>query len=128
MKGYFAIAFLVVVGILSACSSDSISSSADIVFPDKNVSYNQHVYPFLKLSCAYSGCHDESAAGGVNMNNWVGLFATLQLVVPGKPDDSRLIQILDDKLPHMTRFYRGNIKANHIKGMRVWIAEGAKLN
>lgn len=124
-----SVLILAFVVIFAACNDNSISSSKDIVFPDKDVSYINHVYPLMKLNCSYGGCHsDETAAGGIVMTTYTSFFMTPGLVVIGNPTGSRLIQVLEDKVPHMTYFYRGNINQNHIDGMKLWIKEGAKQN
>jgi len=115
--------------ILFACTETIGTNSKDIIFPDENVSFQFHVYPFLKLNCSYAGCHsDESAAGGIILTSYSTLFASPGMIIIGEPDKSRLIQIIENKLPHFTLFYRGNITENHKKGMRIWILEGAKNN
>lgn len=121
--------YFVCIWLLNSCTETIGTNSKDIVFPDTNVSFQLHVYPFLKLNCSYAGCHsDESAAGGVILTNYTTLFQTPGMIIIGEPDKSRLIQIVENKLPHFTYFYRGNITENHKKGLRQWILEGAKNN
>ncbi len=111
-----------------ACS-ETFNSGKDIIFPDENVSFQNHVYPFLKLNCSYSGCHsDESNAGGLTLTYYPTLFASPGMVIIENPDQSRLIQVIEGRLPHFTFYYRGNITENHKKGMRQWILEGAINN
>ncbi|HOK15204.1 MAG TPA: hypothetical protein PK007_09835 [Candidatus Kapabacteria bacterium] len=115
--------------IFYACTETIGTNSKDIIFPEENVSFQFHVYPFLKLNCSYAGCHsDESAAGGIILTSYSTLFASPGMIIIGEPDKSRLIQIIENKLPHFTLFYRGNITENNKKGMRTWILEGAKNN
>jgi len=115
--------------IIYACTETIGTNSKDIIFPEENVSFQFHVYPFLKLNCSYAGCHsDESAAGGIILTSYGTLFSSPGMIIIGEPDKSRLIQIIENKLPHFTLFYRGNITENHKKGMRTWIIEGAKNN
>lgn len=129
MKSSIIVLMFVLAAIFSTSCGDSISSSKDIIFPDSNVSFNYQVSPFLKLNCAYSGCHsDESQAGGVRLTYYSNMFMSPGLIINGDADKSRLIQILENKLPHFTFFYRGNITENHLKGMRTWVNEGAKNN
>ncbi len=125
-RAFLALCFVLLVG--WGCDN-SISNSKDIVFPEKNVSFNQHVLPFLTLNCGYAGCHStESQAGGIVLTYYPSLMSALGVVVIDNPNASRLTQIIEDKVPHLTDFYRGNITENHKKGIRTWISEGANNN
>lgn len=124
---------IIIVTLLSAvifwaCDSDALTNLDDIVFPDKDVSYLYQVEPFLRYSCAFVGCHGYTAAGSIVLNDYFEIMKVPGLVIPGNPDQSTLIQILEDKLPHFTYYERSKITQNHIIGMRTWVAEGAKNN
>ena len=113
--------------VISACSWTT--GGEDIVFPEENISYMHHVKPFLALNCSYSPCHsDYNRAGGVALTEYWTLFEYGGIVVPGNPDGSRLVQIIEGTLPHFTTFYTGNITENHKKGIRRWIETGAINN
>ncbi len=111
-----------------ACGNSLASNPQDIVFPDSNISYRQHVQPFLGLSCAYSGCHgDDNPAAGISLRTYSSFYSSPGLIIAGKPDQSKLQLIIEGKLPHILSFqYR--ITAKQQIGMRTWIAEGAKDN
>lgn len=127
-KILFLLVFLSII-LFCSCSETIGTNSKDIIFPEKNVSFQQHVYPFLKLNCSYAGCHsDETAAGGVVLTSYITLFQSPGMIIIGDPDKSRLVQVIEGKLPHFTYFYRGNITENHKKGIRQWILEGALNN
>ncbi len=111
---------------VASCGDSAVTSSKDIVFPSKNVSYLLQVEPFLKVTCAYQGCHsNETRAGNISLADYNSLVSVAGLIIPGNPDASQLNQMLEEKLPHpgLTYLYRGN--DNQIKGMRIWVAEGA---
>ena len=115
-------------GWLTSCGSNMITDPNDIVFPDSNVSYQNHVQPLLTLSCAYVGCHnDETAAANLRLTNYFALFQHAGLVVPLKPDNSTLIQTLEGTLPHRATYYQTTTDTQK-KGMRLWVKEGAKNN
>ncbi|MBM2816707.1 MAG: hypothetical protein HW421_3469 [Ignavibacteria bacterium] len=128
-KSYFifTIAVFTLIMYLSSCS-ETITSSKDVVFPDSNIAFHGYVEPFLNVTCAYRGCHsNEDKAGGIRLTDYYGLYdgaAALGLVVPGKPDGSRLVQYLEGKLPH-TYSQDWKVTDNHKKGIRQWIKEGA---
>jgi hypothetical protein len=54
------------------------------------------------------------------------LYQTPGLVIPGKPESSVLVQVIQGILPHT--FPLQSINANHKKGMATWVREGANNN
>lgn len=99
-----------------------------VVFPNSNVSFRQHVQPFLRSSCAQIGCHStESRAGGVALEEYAQLWERPGLIVPGKPEQSVLQQILERQLPHQPDPWQLSTE-NQRRGVRRWIAEGARNN
>ncbi len=114
---------------LPSCG-DGIVNNPDIVFPDSLVSYTNHVYPFMKQTCSMQGCHAEiNPQGNINLSDWHSLIVAYNgvMVVAGKPDASLLVQMLEYTIPHDPMIY-WNSSDNQVKGIRKWIAEGAKLN
>lgn len=103
---------------------------------------------YFELSCVFGGCHDESAAGGLNLGppglhaRLVGVAAHNQaaaargkvLVVPGAPDISFLVQ----KLEGTQARDEGSIQPAgavepidpdcRIRALRQWISHGALDN
>lgn len=120
--------FLAVCLFASSCQNTMITNPKDIVFPDSNVSYQNYVQPLFNLSCTFSGCHnDDSRAWNLSLTYYGGLLTKPGLIIPGKPDQSILYQIIAQKLPHSANF-QGQITTNHINGIHQWILEGAKNN
>jgi hypothetical protein len=120
----------VVTFMATACSGQPMLTSPEqIVFPDSAVSYRNHVQPFLTLTCAFAACHgDVNPAGGVRLTTYFTLFSDrANLLVPGAPDESLIIQVLDRRIPHSLDVLRP-VNSNHIAGMRRWITEGALNN
>lgn len=112
---------------LAGCPSDTATNPQEIVFPDENVSYRNHVAPFLALACGQ--CHSSTtAAGGVILTDYSSLFFSRpNLVVPNAPDESLLNQVLELIIAHPI----GNVQTlpqNQVVGMRVWVEEGALNN
>lgn len=97
----------------------------DVVFPDSNVSYTRHVEPFLRLACAFSGCH--SSSDPIPLDSYIALFQTPGLVIVGRPEQSRLNQVLEGTLAHPPVF-SGVVTDNHRRGMAQWVREGARNN
>jgi hypothetical protein len=128
-KTIIILTILIAMG-LASCNDSIINDPDQIVFPAKNVSYQNHIQPFMVLTCAYQGCHsDETMAGGRSMTNYIALFETMNmgLVIQGNPDASVLIQMLEGKLPHNPYVY-WKVNDNHKTGIRQWILEGAMNN
>jgi hypothetical protein len=118
------------IAVLTACSGQPMLTSPEqIVFPDSAISYRNHAQPFLALTCAFAACHgDVNPAGGVRLTTYFTLFTDrANLVVPGAPDESLIIQVLDRRIPHSLDVLR-QVNSNHIAGMRLWIREGALNN
>jgi hypothetical protein len=117
--------------IIISCDGNGVTSSKDIVFPDSVVSFQNHVEPFLRLKCSYSGCHsDIDQAGGRRMTDYMSLFesANVGLIIPNKPDQSLFILKIENKLIHDPLFPSNYISENHRLGLRKWISEGAQNN
>jgi len=112
-----------------SCSQNSISSN-EIVIPENNVSFEKHILPVLKNNCGLSYCHGEvSPQSNVLIVDYISLMTSFNgaLVIPGNPDGSVLVQIIEYKLPHKP-FLQWRITENQRLGIRKWISEGAKNN
>lgn len=119
----------IIIFIMFVYSCDnSISDASEIVFPEENVSFQKHVEPFMKLTCAYGQCHDVSGFYGDDYTTYFAMMSSVGLIIPGKPSQSHLIQMIESPGRHPVFFYDGDITDNHKMGMRVWIEEGAEFN
>lgn len=113
------------------CSDSPVSSNRDVVFPDSLVSYTQHIEPFLRVKCSFCPCHCLSPQNGASvMTDYFALFSSenLGLIIPLKPDNSLIVQVIEEKIPHNPYFQANYINANQKHGIRQWIIEGAKNN
>lgn len=115
---------------LSACGDNVVTNPSDIIFPDTNVSFRAHVLPFIALSCGIGGCHaDINPAAGIRLTSYSTLmFDRANLIVPGKPDESLVVQILNGTFAHPWGFLQERISANHRRGIIQWVREGALNN
>lgn len=121
---------LLAVLLLCACSGTTITQPEDVVFPDTNVRFRGHVLPFLTVTCANGGCHsDVTAAAGIRLTSYSTImFDRPNLIVPSRPNESVIIQILEGVLPHPFGNLQQRVTANHVRGMRQWVAAGALNN
>lgn len=115
---------------LTACTGSTITQPQDVIFPDSNVSFIGHVQPFLAVTCANAGCHnDMAAAGGIRLTSrFHVLFDRPNLCVPSKPDESIIIQVLDGTMRHDIGDLQQRVSPAQIKGLRQWVIEGALDN
>ena len=96
------------------------------------VSFTREVAPILVQEC--SACHDaKKAKGGFRLHTYAALMSKPvdqePAVVPGKPDGSRLFQLLvtpnpDDRMPQEDE----PLSSAQIATIRQWISEGAKFD
>ena len=117
---------LISIGFLVHSCDDMVNSSDDVVFPEENVSWQEHVEPFIKLTCAYGDCHSKNSQ--TPMTDYFTLMSQPGMVISGKPENSKLYQVLTGDLPHPTYFYDKDISQNHVDGIGTWIEEGAEFN
>jgi hypothetical protein len=113
--------------VLTSCAEGIITDPRQIVFPDTNVSFGQHVLPLMNVSCNFSGCHGTSPARNVRLSSYTDILSTAGLVLSGRPQQSTLTLVLDGSIPHPPSF-QASITTNHINGMKTWIREGARSN
>jgi WD40 repeat protein len=111
-------------GITNAAAETFVGKS-----PTNTVSYYRDVRPILQAHC--QGCHQPAKlAGGLNLtvakNLFVGGESGTPSVLPGKPDDSYLIELISpiDEVAEMPKG-KAPLNAAQIALIRQWIAEGA---
>lgn len=87
------------------------------------VCYNTQVQPLLINSCGVSGCHDAaSASEGLNVHSYQSI---MQFVVPGKPRESELYNVLIDIWSDNLMPPDNPLTAEERNIIQVWIAQGA---
>lgn len=114
---------------LLVCCTSNLSNTTEEL-PENNLSFQNHILPILKSTCGLSYCHGEVAPqGNVQIYDYYTLITAYNgaLVIPGNPDGSVLVQIIENRLPH-TPVLSWKLTQNQIRGIRKWILEGAKNN
>jgi hypothetical protein len=110
------------------CKDTGTTTADDIIFPDSNVSYTQHVQPLMALRCATYGCHDNTTrAGNLNLTTYMDMTSRPGIVVPKDSKSSLLMQRIDGRLPHAANVPI-LLNQNQLNGIKRWIDEGAKYN
>jgi len=94
--------------------------------PAPPVSFYRQIRPILQRECA--GCHQPSKQGGkLLLTSFDGLKAggeNGQGFIPGKPDESLIVQFTSGEKPEMPR-NRDPLSAKQVELIARWIAEGA---
>jgi hypothetical protein len=102
----------------------------NIVMPDSNVSYAEHISIVFELKCV--SCHNTSLReGGVDLSTWSGIVADPRIVFPGSDSTSVLVWTIERNragFPPMPPLQYPGLVLNHINGVKTWIREGAKNN
>jgi dipeptidyl aminopeptidase/acylaminoacyl peptidase len=97
------------------------------VYADSAPNFNTQVAPILQKNCL--ACHSSAAKmGGLVMENYDGLMkggAHGASIVPGKADQSRLIQMLDGKVQPRMPFGGDPLPAADIATLKAWVESGA---
>ncbi|MBS0201646.1 MAG: PSD1 domain-containing protein [Planctomycetes bacterium] len=94
---------------------------------DVAITFEGHVLPILKSKCVR--CHgDAKQNAGLSVASGAALFRGGEsgtVVSPGKPDDSPLIEMIQDG--HMPPKGNAAVTESELKTLRRWITDGAKL-
>ncbi|MBS4027475.1 MAG: hypothetical protein KGZ58_02465 [Ignavibacteriales bacterium] len=138
MKRYdslFIIFSLILIGFFFAGCKESVTDDnpKNIVFPDSNVSFEQHVQPLFHRQCNTSGCHDRGTHDlrGFDLESYQGFMSATvqrQIVFSGAPDNSPLIQRVEGTIGRRMPLNRTPLNQNQLKGLRSWVADSAKYN
>jgi len=112
---------------IMGCGTNDISNPDQIVFPDSNVSFAQHVQPFLTLSCNSYGCHDDSRADNMNiaLTSWANVRHINVVNQPGDTNCNLVRVVLGRNITHAAPIHP---TVNAQQGIKRWVLEGAKNN
>lgn len=118
------ISFICYVG----CDDTLTSTDVDnIVMPDSNVSYAQHIAPVFEVKCV--SCHRvDRREGGVDLSSWSAIRSDPRIVFPGSDSTSVLVWTIEGTPPYPPMPPVEPLIRNHITGIRTWIREGAENN
>ncbi|MEJ5261893.1 MAG: c-type cytochrome domain-containing protein [Ignavibacterium sp.] len=126
--------FLQIIFVLSfiiACDDTITNQDVDNrVIPSSNVSFSQHIYPVLQVKCF--ACHGNGIyEAGLDLT-LRSRFVDGRIVVPGDTLTSILVWRID-RPPRagfnpMPPEYMPQLTPNQIRGIKIWISEGALDN
>jgi hypothetical protein len=110
------------------CEDNTNQVLNELNFPEKNVSYYEHVQTLFNIRCNYVSCHGTgTTASRLVLVSYYDATRYPGIIVPGKPDNSILNQCLEGKLKPMPRIGEA-LPYNFINGVRTWVREGAINN
>ena len=131
MRKLFSIiifSFLLIV-FISCDDTVTVKDVDNRTIPDSNVSFAEHILPVFDLKC--NSCHGNGKTeAGLDLTS-PAFFVDGRIVVPGEPDNSVLVWTLEwragfPKMPPPN--YSVPLTSDQIRGVKTWIAEGAKNN
>ena len=124
----FVFSFIIFSGCKDTITGDQIDK---VVIPSSNVSYSKYIQPVLTVKCI--NCHGVSETdGGVNLTSWANTTLNYNVVSPGYPDNSSLVNVIEGSagfppMPPLGSPY-ASLNTNQVNGVKTWIKEGAKNN
>ncbi|MBI3004375.1 MAG: hypothetical protein HYY49_03055 [Ignavibacteriales bacterium] len=119
------------ISLSSGCEDNIVNQPVNVVFPDSNVSYSQHLEPLFQQGCALSTCHGRASQGGLNLEtpSYTKLMNhPTRLVVAMEGENSLLVQRIDGRVQPQMPLNRTPLNKNQIDGIKKWINEGAANN
>ena len=126
-----AISFLSVGGV----AGGGLLTSSQVCAAEEQVSFKEDILPLLKWRCA--GCHEQGGEGlvksGVDLTSYEGVMKGTKfgkMVIPGDPDSSNLMRLLDWKVSKEIRMphSKKQLSSCDRNSVRAWIRQGAKNN
>ncbi|MBN2366052.1 MAG: hypothetical protein JXL67_07780 [Calditrichaeota bacterium] len=133
---FFFILFLFSISMSSAillqCQKNTTEPD-NIVYPDANLSFLQHIHPIFMDHCAFSGCHESaSPAGDLDLETLSPTFTGVHgpAVIPFNAQQSLLYRLLLSDYLGIPRMPKGRAQLadNKIRAIGTWIDEGAIIN
>jgi hypothetical protein len=115
--------------LVQSCDDTLTSTEVNnIVMPDSNVSYAQHIAPVFEVKCV--PCHNNTGRkeAGLDLSSWNGITADPSIVARGSDSTSILVWTIEGYPNYPLMPPTGRMIDNHINGIRTWIKEGALNN
>ena len=115
-----------------SCGKDALTDPGEIDFPEKDLSFSQHIRPVLLNQCAFSGCHSSgSKANGLDLQKNPPVFqsAAGQVVIPFDSAQSLMFLLLSKSVNGISRMpFGGSPLSDTVKkAIGTWIDEGADV-
>ncbi len=120
---------------IGAVAGGGLLTSSQVCAAEEQVSFKEDILPLLKWRCA--GCHEPGGEGyqksGVDLTSYAGVMKGTKfgkMVLPGDPDSSNLMRLLDWNVSKEIRMPHGQKQLSSCdrNSVRTWIRQGAKDN
>lgn len=120
----------VTTALLIACNSATDPQFRDLDFPEEGeVKYLTNIEPFLRVRCAYAGCHSSAhRAGGMDLTTWFSMMGIPGFINTDYVESSLFLQVVNGQNPHLVNLMLIKVRDNQINGIRRWIEQGAPNN
>jgi hypothetical protein len=124
------ISVLVTLFVYSGCKDKGVEID-DVIIPDSNVSFSQHIQPVFNYHC--TPCHNEQTReAGLSLTTWASATSDPSIIFPGEPDNSKLVWAIEGRpgaafMPPIGSPYKP-LNLNQVNGVKTWIREGARSN
>lgn len=127
---YINISFILFFLLIACDDTITVQDVDNKIIPDRNVSFAEHIYPVFQVKCF--ACHGNGIfEAGLDLTLH-SRFVDGRIVVPGDTITSILIWRID-RPPRagfnpMPPEYMPQLTSNQIRGIKIWVAEGALNN
>ncbi|GAB5464638.1 MAG: hypothetical protein Kapaf2KO_00740 [Candidatus Kapaibacteriales bacterium] len=116
-----------------SCDDGIIDDGNKLIFPEEGeISFVNHVLPFLRLRCSNAACHGAlSPADGRSMVDYQSMInpvSNIGFIVQGNPEVSLFYQVMTGTNPHLQNLGLQPTTENQQDGIYRWIKEGALNN
>jgi len=128
-KIYIGIITASIVFLVQSCDDTLTSSDVDnIVMPDSNLSYSNHIMPVFEVKCV--PCHNNTGRkeAGLDLSSWSAATLDPSIIARGSDSTSILVWTIEGNTSYPLMPPSGRMIENHIQGIRTWIREGALNN
>ena len=136
MRSLLLLTLLSILLLFSNCINnvENLRTTDDI--DPEDVSYSADIQPIFTSSCGGSVCHVNSSVNGVNVSSYTSTLNSIgsqygtEIVVPGNPDDSPLVDKIEANPDIGSRMplTGSNLTPTEIQQIRAWITGGAEDN
>jgi mono/diheme cytochrome c family protein len=118
-----------------AVISVEIMNAPELCAAQEQISFSEEILPLFKWRCA--GCHQPGGEGyeksGLDLTSYAGVMKGTKfgpMVIPGDPESSNLMLLLDWRAAPALRMPHGRKKLSTCDrdNIRKWIRQGAKDN
>ena len=136
-SSYLCLFFCLIYFLVNCCSPEEPQNLSGGI---ENPSFTQDIQPIFTNNCALSGCHNNTASAGLNLEVTKSYAAIVNVsssleaqkirVIPGNAQDSYLVLKIEDRQTEGARMPlgRSQLTISEINTIKNWIDKGAKDN